>query len=289
MWFDLAFGMAVGLLALGLVARGVGDILDWWALRSVGASEGGFSEGTVGGSGGPTTFGRSGGSTTFGEHGSSTTLAGNARPVSGTVESPVTGTPCLAFTYRVRAEHIDVDPDHPGTGWDELGSGAGGVRLLVDGRDETLVVDPPEFSVELSRTTNTITVPSAQDPPERVQTFLSSEEGVPRDRPSVDGPLAERTERREYREAILEPGERAFVSGVARPRSDVDEGLPRAADGTLGPPRTDGLRSRLRSFPAVITDERPDDFVTDRFRRGVGFLAVGVVLAGTALLVGWPL
>lgn len=267
MWIGLATTGVTGVIGLGLVARGLSDLRDWRALRSAAPSEDVESTDSPPGSvGGPTT------------------VVGRADAASGTVESPVTGTPCLAYSFRVQGEHVDADADGPATGWDELGSGDGGVPFLLRGDDATLLVDPDELSVELSET-ETITVPSAREPPERVREFLAAQEDLPRERPSIEGPLDLRSDRHRYAEAVVEPGDRTFASGVARSRADVEGSLPQAADGRLGPSDAGGLRSRFGSLPAVVTDRPPDAFAAERFRHGVGYVGVGLVLAAVAAVL----
>lgn len=269
----IATALVIGLLAIGLVARGIALLSEWQLLRSSG--DGGTEPSTVRG-------GALDGS------GSPAALEGSLRPASGTVEAPFTGTPCLAYTYSIEGEDVDVAVDRPGSGWNDLGSGSGGVECLLSGDDRTVLVDPDAVSLDFERSGETITVPSASDPPERVEEFLAATDGVPREGPPVEDPLEESTDRRRYHEAILEPGDRAFASGVLRARSAVDGVPPQAADAVLESPAGDGHLSRLRSVPAVLADRPLDAVASGRFKRGAGAIGVGLALAVAAVVVGWP-
>ena len=85
----------------------------------------------------------------------------------GTVESPFTGTRCLAYSYEVEElQRFD------GSDWWTYDSGMVGVEFVVDDGTDRVVVDPTGADIHFE--SHQQTAPSGTEPPERIRDFLGA-------------------------------------------------------------------------------------------------------------------
>ncbi len=139
-------------------------------------------------------------------------IAGTARVHDGTIEAPLTGTPCLAYEWTVTERRRDSDGD---TTWTTIASGSSSVPFRVDDGTANVLVDPASADLRLAEARE-IHVGSGERPPEAVRAFVERE-------PDVDTEYGEFSvgpfdlsfgNARRYTESRLDPDEPVYVYGT---------------------------------------------------------------------------
>ncbi|WP_458205571.1 GIDE domain-containing protein [Haladaptatus sp. NG-SE-30] len=140
-------------------------------------------------------------------------VEGVARPQDGTTTAPFTGTECLAFEYEVKEEEHTQHGQH----WRTIDSGRYHVPFRVEDDTASVLVDPQgaEFRFSAERSIN---VHGGDRPPERIVSFIESNEDVDSEDRTLDLKLFELKtgSDRKYIERRLDPGEPIHVLGEAR-------------------------------------------------------------------------
>jgi hypothetical protein len=146
-------------------------------------------------------------------------VTGEARPHDGTVTAPFTGTASLVVEWAVLEER----PDDDGSDWETVASDRTTVPFRVDDGEASVLVDPADADLHLSRERR-IHVDSGDVPPEPIRAFLDGREDVDGGAGpgpggmslTVDvGPLEfSLGSDRRYVESRLDPGEPVFVYGT---------------------------------------------------------------------------
>jgi hypothetical protein len=138
-------------------------------------------------------------------------IVGRARVHDETVESPFSGTPCLACEWSVEEERTDDDGRH----WITVASGSEAVPFRVEDDTANVLVYPAGVDLRLERE-SPVRVPGGQRPPDRIQRFIDEDEDVgPEDTTFDLGPLSIATgDDRRYYESRLDPDEQVYVYGT---------------------------------------------------------------------------
>jgi hypothetical protein len=218
-------------------------------------------------------------------------VEGTARPAEeGTIEGPLSDEQCLVAVWDVS----EFQRDDKGRGkWRLQGNGVDYVPFHVDDGTGRALVRPSEEAVyEIDEhEEDPILVRDGDSPPDRVETFLEE----------YDWRGSDLTEEawnhgggwdtegydpgdRLYREHLLQPGEDAYVFGVAQPREDV-----RSADNAANvvfkkvPERDADLEDMF-----VIADQKESEIVdsgaTQTFVAGIALVVVGFGIMLLSLL-----
>lgn len=138
-------------------------------------------------------------------------IEGRAFVHEETLDSPFTGTPCLACEWRVEEERHDDD----GTDWVTVASGSEAVPFRVEDDTANVLVYPAGVDLRLAGE-SPIRVDGGNRPPERIQRFIDTNEDVGPEDTSFDlGPLSITTgDDRRYYESRLDPDEQVYVYGT---------------------------------------------------------------------------
>lgn len=193
-------------------------------------------------------------------------VTGTARIRDGTVEAPLTGTPCLAYEWRVTERRRDGDGD---TTWTTVASGDSSVPFLVDDGVASVLVDPANADLRLAEARE-FRVGSGERPPEAVRAFVERE-------PDVDSGYREFSvgpfdlssgNARRYTESRLDPGEPVYVYGTTTyaPGESREAGQVNA--------RVEGGR------PFVVADGTESEATRRVLLRAIGFVAFGLLWLG---------
>ncbi len=140
-------------------------------------------------------------------------VEGTAQAENGVLQSPFTGSDCVAYEYEVKEE----ESTQHGRNWRTIDSGRNHVPFRVEDETASALVDPRgadfRFSAERS-----IDVRGGDQPPDRVQEFITSNEDVDSEERSLDLKLFELNtgKDRKYVEKRLDPDEGVHVLGEAR-------------------------------------------------------------------------
>lgn len=179
-------------------------------------------------------------------------LEGEATPAHDPVAAPVTGEPCLAYRYRVD-EHRFAGRRNV---WAPVDYGRGGARFEVDDGSGPTTVDPAGARLDL-HDAEAFVLDADEERPAPVRELNETiQEADPDDR-------------LRYREWRLDPGETAYVLGVAEDRASADH-LGRVVVG-----QGDG------SGPFVVAD-RGEELLKRRLRLVVAYGGPGGALAAVA-------
>lgn len=211
-------------------------------------------------------------------------LRGSVEPVENPLESPFTGTACVACEYAVKEERSSQH----GTNWTTIESGSGIVPFRLDDGSGSVLVEPTGSDLRLERD-DRIEVDGGTAPPPKVQEYIERTEDVECENETLDLrviELATGSDRR-YVEKRLDAGAEAHVLGSARYDTTVASesgqvnAVVGAAEAARSPSRWHRLRHRLFGRPFVVSD---------RSERRLGLYAGAVGLAlvvGTVLLAVW--
>lgn len=209
-------------------------------------------------------------------------LRGTANPAGGTLRSPFTDTPCLAYEYEVEEEYSTKN----GTSWRTIDSGDRFVPFRLADDSGSVLIEPPGASVRLTAE-DRVTVEGGTEPPAAIQRFIEANEDVDCQNTSMDLRIFElRTgSDRRFTERRLDVGEEVHVLGTARHDTTVSRraGEVNAAVGideaALSDDRWVRLRHRLFGYPFVISD---------RSERSLGLRAAlvggGAIVGGLSLV-----
>jgi hypothetical protein len=193
-------------------------------------------------------------------------VSGTARTHDGTVEAPLTGTPCLAYEWAVEERRRDGDGD--GT-WTTIASGGSSIPFRADDGVASVLVDPTDADLRLAEARE-IGVGTGEAPPDAVRAFLEREPDVaPEYREFRLGPfdLSSGNARR-YRESRLDPGEPVYVYG----RSTYAPGTSREAG---------QVNARIGcGKPFVVADGTEAEATRRVLGRAAGFVAFGLLWLG---------
>ena len=213
-------------------------------------------------------------------------LRGVARPVRGTLRSPFTDTPAIAYQYEVQEEQSSTS----GSSWVTIDRGGEYLPFQLDDGSARVLIEPPGADFRLEEHER-IDVDGGTTPPERIQRFIDDTDAVDCQHSTLDLRVVElRTGAdRRFREFVLEPGEAVHVIGTARYETTVPRtaGSVNAAVGidprTLTGRPLSRVRHRLVGSPFVISDST----ATRLGRRAalVGGGAVGTAAVGMAVVV----
>ncbi|WP_254863502.1 E3 ubiquitin--protein ligase [Halovivax gelatinilyticus] len=184
-------------------------------------------------------------------------LRGTVEPAAGALESPFTGTACVAYEYAVEEERSSKN----GSSWTTISAGDEYVPFRLDDGSGSVLVEPPGADFRLDRD-DRIRVDGGTEPPARIGAYIDWSEDVDCQNESVDLRLFElRTgSDRRFIERRLDVGDEAHVLGYARFDTDVGRaaGQVNAAVGvgesSLADDRFARLRHRLFGFPFVVSD-----------------------------------
>jgi len=190
---------------------------------------------------------------------------------AGTVEAPVTGSRCLAYTYEVE----ELRQSGKTESWETLDTGMAGVDFVVDDGTGRVVVDPDGATIHLE--SRSVTVPAGTELPARLAEYVAGTDAVePQDR-TVNLLVTELDvgNKQRFTERRLDVGEDVYVYGLAR-RGPTAEWGSNLVDATVG----DGEGTPV--FVISDTDERGTAWRIARgglVRAGGGLLLLAVVLA----------
>ena len=198
-------------------------------------------------------------------------LSGTARVHDGTIEAPLTGTPCLAHEWTVTERRRDSDGD---TTWTTIASGRSGVPFRVDDGVASVLVDPASADLRLAEARE-IHAEGGERPPKAVRAFVEREPDVdPEFREFSVGPfdLSSGNARR-YTESRLDPDEPVYVYGTTTyaPGESREAGQVNA--------RVEGGR------PFVVADGTESEATRRVLRRAAGFVAFGLLWLGILSLI----
>lgn len=223
-------------------------------------------------------------------------VGGTVEPDREVLESPFTGTACVAYEYAVeekrRKTHSTGNGSSTRTTWETIDSGRAAVPFRIDDGSGSALVDPDGADFRLSGE-GAIRVRGGERPPEPIARFVRENEDVSDENRSIGiGPLEFATGRdRRYRERRLDVGETVHVLGVARFDTSAarESGQVNAVVGAADPPREAGLLGRLRHRlfgpPFLVSDASERRTALRVAARGLGALALGAALAGVAVLL----
>jgi hypothetical protein len=140
-------------------------------------------------------------------------VEGTATPSDGTIESPLTKTPCLAYEYEIE----ELQSSGKNSSWNTLDEGRGTVPFRLEDETASVRVDSEGATLALS-TDATAEVGGGEPEPERVREFLETESDLDSQNTSFDlGPLSLATGNdRKYHERRLDPDSEAYVLGQSR-------------------------------------------------------------------------
>ncbi|SIR25489.1 E3 Ubiquitin ligase [Haladaptatus litoreus] len=140
-------------------------------------------------------------------------VEGTAQAESGVLQSPFTGTDCLAYEYEVQEERNSKNGRH----WRTIDSGRNHVPFRIEDETASALVDPrgADFRFKSERS---IDVRGGNKPPERVREFIAANKDVDSEDRTLDLKLFElKTGKdRKYIEKRLDLGESVHVLGEAR-------------------------------------------------------------------------
>lgn len=204
-------------------------------------------------------------------------LRGTATPAGGTLRSPFTNTPCLAYEYEVEEEYNTKN----GTSWRTIDSGDRYVPFRLEDDSGSVLIEPPGASFRLTAE-DRIHVEGGTEPPATIQRFIDANEDVDCENTSMDLRIFElRTgSDRRFTERRLDVDEAVHVLGTARHDTTVSRraGEVNAAVGigeaALSDDRWVRLRHRLFGYPFVVSD------------RGERSLGLRAALVGGGAIVG---
>ena len=203
-------------------------------------------------------------------------LRGTAAPAVGTVRSPFTETPCLAYEYVVEEERESKN----GADWTTVASGDEYRPFYLDDGSGSVLIEPPGADFRLEEDAR-IDVDGGTEPPAPIADFIARTDDVDCQNTSLDLRVfeLETGNDRRFRERRLEVGAEVHVLGTARYDTTVSRkaGQVNAAVGA-GEAATDArlgrrLRHRLLGYPFVVSD---------RTERGLGLRAGAIGLASIA-------
>ncbi|MCU4742929.1 GIDE domain-containing protein [Natronoglomus mannanivorans] len=211
-------------------------------------------------------------------------LRGTATSAGGTLRSPFTDTPCLAYEYEVEEEYSTKN----GTSWRTIDSGDRYVPFRLEDGSGSVLIEPPGASFRLTAE-DRVTVKGGTTPPAEIQRFIDATEDVDCQNTSVDLRVFElRTgSDRRFTERRLDVDEEVHVLGTARYDTTISRGTGEvnAAVGideaALSDSRWVRIRHRLFGYPFVISD---------RSERSLGLRAAlvgGSAVVGGLLLVAF--
>ena len=193
-------------------------------------------------------------------------VTGTARSHDGTLEAPLTGTPCLAYRWAVTERRRDSDGD---TTWTTIASGHSSVPFRVDDGTASVLVDPARADLRLAEARE-IRVGSGERPPEAVRAFVEREPDVDAEyREFSVGPFdLSSGNARQYTESRLDPGEPVYVYGETTyaPGESREVGQVNA--------RIEGGR------PFVVADGTESEVTRRVLFRALGFVAFGLLWLG---------
>lgn len=156
-------------------------------------------------------------------------VEGTVRPVEDPLTAPLSEQSAVASAWRVeewnhhRTKTKRQNPLAVGDGnWFVPAKDAATVPFEVIGEHGRIEVDPTEATVVDENATAVVEVEYDETPPDAVSRFLSARDvPEPREPPWDNYDLWNRVQGdRKYVEGVIEPGERVFVHGRARERSD---------------------------------------------------------------------
>ena len=193
-------------------------------------------------------------------------VAGTARTHDGTLDAPLTGTPCLAYEWEVTERRRDSDGD---TTWTTIASGGSSVPFRVDDGTASVLVDPTDADLRLAEAHETY-VGSGERPPETVRAFVEREPAVDAEyREFSVGPFdLSAGNARRYTESRLDPDEPVYVYGepTYAPGESREVGQVNA--------RIEGGR------PFIVADGTESEATRRVLLRAVGFVAFGLLWLG---------
>jgi hypothetical protein len=207
-------------------------------------------------------------------------LVGTAEAAAGhdPLVGPFSGRPSLVVGYEVEEERTSHDANTNTTRrtWRTIDEGWAGVPFVLDDGTASVRVDPTDasFSVHLDESTR---VAGGRTPPERIRTFIETNERVDSEGGGFDvGPLRLSSGRdRRYIEYRIETGDEVCVLGT-----------PRADRGAVGQVNAvvDG------GSPFVVVDAAPRSAAVRIVGRSLVPLVFGsfFALVGVVLLLGGP-
>ncbi|ELY92999.1 hypothetical protein C482_20031 [Natrialba chahannaoensis JCM 10990] len=189
-------------------------------------------------------------------------LEGTASEITGTVEAPLTGTPCLVYEYEVE-EHQSSGKN---SSWNTVDSGMGGLPFRLEDRTASVRIEPAGADLALSTSAST-KIDGGEREPESIRRFLEHESDLESENSSLDLGVVELAtgNDRKYHERRLDPGEEAYVFGQSR--YDVE------------------ARETMRDISAVVGDgpDTPAFVVADSCQDGAARLLVRQQLSWLAI------
>lgn len=197
-------------------------------------------------------------------------VAGTARVHDGTLEAPLTGTPCLAYEWAVTERRRDSDGD---TTWTTIASGSANVPFRVEDDTANVLVDPARADRRLVEARE-IRVDSGERPPEAVRTFVERESEVDAEYGELSvGPFdLSFGNARRYAESRLDPDEPVYVYGTTTyaPGESREVGQ---------------VNARIEGGSPFIVADGTESAATRRvLARAAGFVAFGLLWTGFVLM-----
>lgn len=144
------------------------------------------------------------------------TLSGTAVRLDESVQSPFTGTDCLALEYEVQ----ELRSTGKSVSWVAIDSGRAAVPFLLEDESASVLVDPTRVRLGLDRS-DVIEVDGGDRPPRGIREFIERSADVDSEERTLDLKVVELNvgNDRRYIEHRLEPGESVTVFGNARSES----------------------------------------------------------------------
>ena len=215
-------------------------------------------------------------------------LRGTAEPAVGTVRSPFTRTPCLAYEYVVEEER---ESKH-GTDWTTIASGDEYLPFYLDDGSASVLIEPPGADFRL-REDDRIDVDGGTEPPEPIADFIARTDDVDCQNTALDLRVFELKtgNDRRFRERRLEVGEAVHALGTARYDTTVSSGAGQvnAAVGigpdAIGSSLSRRLRHRLLGYPFVVSDGTERGLGLRAGATGIASVAAGALAALTVVAI----
>lgn len=133
--------------------------------------------------------------------------------------APFSGTDCLLAKYEIEEYHESNDDDGGGS-WNTIASDTRHAPFVVEDDTGRVLVEPRDaatFDLEPEDWTETY-VDSSDRGPASIRTFVENSEDL-----EFPSDASGRENDRKYRQNLIDPGERVYVYGTARPREDASD------------------------------------------------------------------
>jgi len=204
-------------------------------------------------------------------------LEGTAIETDDRLESPFTGTPCLAYEYEIQ-EYRSSNTNNSGGSWKTIHTGGNGVPFRLEDDTGGLLVDPETATLSFS-SGDTITVSRGETADEPIASFLETidvDPGAGTQRSL--GPITVETgDRRCYCERRLEDGEDVHVYGPLERNPPIDTS---ASDFNAA------VRDEMGAAKFFVSDTDESATIGRSFKTGAKALLGGpLLIVGTAVLL----